>query len=215
LRGLADAEAEGDPKLRSLSLRDDLEAPRAEERTASEYIVDYDAQFGEPLLRDLAVRLLDEGGDDSALRVLGERVPEGRYGEWRARVLAGDMSVANLLCVAGLDRDRGAREEAVAALVEVAAWVARRPRLTFASDDGLRQMVEARAKDFGLPEPLGWAPARASFERAGAPLLGDSWRAVPVLLAEFPAARDRSHGSSARRFVADNGEVLLSVAGPA
>ena len=37
---------------------------------------------------------------------------------------------------------------------------------------------------------------------------------MPVLLAEFPAARDRSHGSSARRFVADNGEgrpVLITL----
>ena len=176
---------------------------------------DSEQLLDEARLEALALRMLDSDGDgdDYVLRTLGKRVPAERYDDWRSRVLAGDCGVANLLCVARQDRERGGRDPAVAALVEVAAWIAGSPRQGKGGSEGLQDTVTKSAKSFGLAAPdFRDSPALETLVRAGIPVLDERWRRLPGLLVErqptraFDVAIHSRRGYSARRFAVEGPE---------
>ena len=171
----------------------------------TEYIVEYHERWSTARLEQVAASLIAEGGDDHVLRVLGSQVDPGSYDAWRQYVLAADAAIPNLLNVARIDRDRDGREGSTAALLEVAGWLARTPRATYGPDEELEASVRRAAKDLGVELPAAGTPSLEVLDRAGVPLLGDSWRTLPPTPAEWrPVGEpwDRTLGVSARRFLA-------------
>ena len=194
---------------------DSVEEPRSDLPVPREYFVSFEQRFDKARLEALALRLLegDGDGDDYVLRTLGRHVPVDRYDEWRSRVLAGDCGVANLLCVAQQDRERGGRDPAVAALVDVAAWIAGSPGWGKGVSEGLQDTVTRSAKSFGLAAPdFRASPALETLVRAGIPVLDERWRRLPELLVERRPTRARDvavvsrRGYSARRFAVEGPE---------
>ena len=197
----------------SASRFDSVEDPRSELPMGRDYIVSFEQLLDEARLEALALRLLesdgDGDGDDYVLRTLGKRVPAERYDDWRSRVLAGDCSVANLLCVAQQDRHRGGREAASAALVDVAAWTTHSSGVGAGypgAADARRELLERVAEQLEVSVSDDLRPPVSLLERAGVPMLDEQWRPITSLQTEVAADPRRTLGYSARLFVADDGE---------
>ena len=193
---------------------DSGEEPDSDRPVPREYHVSLTQHFDRERLEALALRLLDGNLDDYTLRILGDCVPADRYDDWRSSVLAGDCSVANLLHVAAMDRRRGGRDQAVAALVEVAAWIASSggPHNPWGSRD-LQRTVTERAESFRLgKQDFSASLPLETLVQAGVPLLDENWRPLPELLVERRPTQERDdaavhrQGYSARRFAVEGPE---------
>ncbi|MFK7740610.1 MAG: hypothetical protein AB8H80_09830 [Planctomycetota bacterium] len=165
----------------------------------SGYIVWFHDRFGDDRLGALVERYLDSREDDFMLRLLGKSVPDARYEEWRTQVLAGDVGVQNLLCVARNDNKRE-RLESGQALIKMASWVASQSPQTSLAEAELRKMIQSAATSNKIA-PLGpkQVPPMDMIERGGIPILTDEWRQIPYLALQHSNAG--SQAPPMRRFV--------------